>query len=114
MIFASFAKALAQLSDPRFRWVLVQGVGLTLLLLAGLFAFAFWGIAWLVPDAVSLPLIGEIGISNTLLSWGSLLVMMVLAVLLYLLLLLVLLLREFLLFNHVVHRYNLLLVAKIH
>ncbi|MGR3514388.1 MAG: EI24 domain-containing protein [Paracoccaceae bacterium] len=80
MIFASFAKALAQLSDPRFRWVLVQGVGLTLLLLAALFAFAFWGIAWLVPDAVSLPLIGEIGISNTLLSWGSLLLMMVLSV----------------------------------
>lgn len=80
MIFASFAKALAQLSDPRFRWVLVQGVGLTLALLAGLFAFAFWGIAWLVPDAVSLPLIGEVGISNTLLSWGSLLVMMVLSV----------------------------------
>ncbi|MEO1027065.1 MAG: EI24 domain-containing protein [Pseudomonadota bacterium] len=80
MIFAAFAKALAQLTDPRFRWVLLQGVGLTILLLFGLFAFAFWGIAWLVPDAVTLPWIGQIGISDTLLSWGSLLLMMVLSV----------------------------------
>lgn len=80
MIFRAFAAALGQLPDPRFRWVLIQGVGLTLLLLFGLFAFAFWGIAWLVPDAITLPLIGTIGISDTLLSWGSLILMMVLSV----------------------------------
>lgn len=80
MIFSAFTAALAQMSDPRFRWVLIQGVGLTFLLLLGLYAFAFWGIAWLVPDAISLPWIGEIGISDTLLSFGSLLLMMVLSV----------------------------------
>ena len=80
MIFGSFAAALGQLPDPRFRWVLIQGVGLTILLLFGLYAFAFWGIAWLVPDAMTLPWIGEIGISDTLLSWGSLILMMVLSV----------------------------------
>ena len=80
MIFTAFFTALAQMSDPRFRRVLAQGVGLTFLLLAGLYAFAFWGIAWLVPDAVTLPWIGEIGVSNTLLSWGSLVLMMALSV----------------------------------
>lgn len=80
MIFSAFGKALSQLSDPRFRWVLIQGVGLTILLLFALFAFAFWGIAWLVPDALTLPWIGQIGISDTLISWGSLLLMMVLSV----------------------------------
>ncbi len=80
MIFSAFAAALSQMTDPRFRWVLLQGVGLTLLLLFGLYAFAFWGIAWLVPDAINLPWIGEIGVSDTLLSWGSLLLMLVLSV----------------------------------
>ncbi|MEM9426871.1 MAG: EI24 domain-containing protein [Pseudomonadota bacterium] len=80
MIFSAFAAAVAQMTDPRFRWVLIQGVGLTFLLLCGLFAFAFWGIAWLVPDAMTLPWIGEIGVSDTLISWGSLVLMMVLSV----------------------------------
>ncbi|MEO1536305.1 MAG: EI24 domain-containing protein [Pseudomonadota bacterium] len=80
MIFSSFAAALSQMDDPRFRWVLIQGVGLTLLLLFGLYGFAFWGIAWLVPDAMTLPWIGEIGISDTLLSWGSLILMLILSV----------------------------------
>lgn len=80
VIFSSFLAALGQLGDPRFRWVFLQGVGLTVLLLMGLYAFAFWGIAWLVPDAVTLPFIGQIGLSDTLVSWGSLLVMLVLSI----------------------------------
>ena len=80
VIFSAFTAALSQMTDPRFRWVLAQGVGLTLLLLFGLYAFAFWGIAWLVPDAITLPWIGEVGLSDTLLSWGSLLLMLVLSV----------------------------------
>jgi uncharacterized protein involved in cysteine biosynthesis len=80
VIFSAFAAALSQMTDPRFRRVLAQGVGLTLLLLFGLYAFAFWGIAWLVPDAITLPWIGEVGLSDTLLSWGSLLLMFVLSV----------------------------------
>lgn len=80
MIPAAFLAAIGQLGDPRFRWVFVQGVGLALLLLFGLYAFAFWGIAWLVPDAITLPWIGEVGLSDRLLSWGSLIVMMVLSI----------------------------------
>ena len=80
MIFSAFGAALAQMSDPRFRGVLLRGIGLTLLLLVGLYAFAFWGIAWLVPDTMSLPWIGEIGISDALISWGSLVLMFGLSV----------------------------------
>lgn len=80
MILAAFHSAISQLSDPRFRWVFLQGVGLTILLLFGLYAFAFWGVAWLIPDAITLPWIGEIGLSDTLLSWGSLVVTMVLSI----------------------------------
>lgn len=80
MIPAAFFAALAQMTDPRFRWVFLQGVGLTILLLFGLYAFAFWGIAWLVPDTMTLPWIGEIGVSNALISWGSLLMMLVLSI----------------------------------
>ncbi len=80
MILSSFFAALGQMSDPRFRWVFIQGVGLTLLLLMGLYAFAFWGIAWLVPDAITLPWIGAIGLSDTLISWGSLILMLVLSI----------------------------------
>ena len=80
MIFSAFGAALAQMSDPRFRWVLIKGVGLTLALLMGLFAFAFWGIAWLVPDTITLPWIGDVGLSDSLLSWGSLALMLVFSV----------------------------------
>lgn len=80
MILSSFLAALAQISDPRFRWVFLQGVGLTILLLFGLYAFAFWGIAWLVPDAITLPWIGEVGLSDRLISWGSLLLMLLLSI----------------------------------
>lgn len=82
MIIGAFFDALGQMTDPRFRWVLLQGVGLTILLLFGLYAVAFWGIAWLIPDAIALPWIGEVGISDSLISWGSLGLMMLLSVVL--------------------------------
>ena len=80
MIFQAFTAALGQMGDARFRWVLVQGIGLTLALLFGLHAFAFWGIAWLVPDSFALPWIGEVGVSDALVSWGSLILMLILSV----------------------------------
>lgn len=80
MILSSFMTALAQMGDRRFLWVFVQGVGLTTLLLFGLYAFAFWGMAWLLPDTLSLPWIGEVGLSDTLISWGSLGIMLVLSI----------------------------------
>ena len=80
LILASFFTALGQISDPAFRSVLAKGVGLTFLLLAGLYALVFYGTMWLVPDAVSLPWVGEITFADTLLSWGSLVLMIILSV----------------------------------
>ena len=80
MIPASFFAALGQLGDPRFRWVLIQGVGLTVLLLLALYALVFFGVQWLLPDSVNLPWIGEVTFVEQLLSWGSLILMMVLSI----------------------------------
>ena len=80
MIPAAFFAALAQMTDPRFRKVLAQGVGLTVLLLWALYALIFFGVQWLLPESFTLPWIGEVRFVETLLSWGSLLLMMVLSV----------------------------------
>lgn len=80
MILTSFFKALAQLGDPRFRKVLWRGIGLTLGLLAAITALAVWGVGWLVGDAVTLPLLGEVQWVDNVLSWAFLALMIVLSV----------------------------------
>jgi len=80
MIFTSFFKALAQLGDPRFRKILWRGIGLTLGLLAAITALAVWGVGWLVGDAVTLPLLGEVQWVDNVLSWAFLALMIVLSV----------------------------------
>lgn len=64
MIIDDFLKAIGQIGDPKFRSVLLRGIGLTVLLLAGI----TWGIQWMLPDSVSLPWFGEIEWLSTLLS----------------------------------------------
>ncbi|WP_116083240.1 EI24 domain-containing protein [Tropicimonas sp. IMCC34011] len=80
MILADFGKALAQMVDPRFLRVLLLGLGLTLLLLAGLYGLTFWLVGWLVPEAISLPYFGEISWVDDAASVASLLLMLVLSV----------------------------------
>ncbi|SEM23111.1 Uncharacterized protein involved in cysteine biosynthesis [Roseovarius azorensis] len=80
MIFASFLKAVGQVGDPRFRRVLILGVGLTLALLIAVYAAVLWVIQWTVGDSTSLPLLGEVTWLGDLLSAGSLLVMLMLSV----------------------------------
>ena len=72
MIFAAFLKALAQLSDPRFRSVLWRGIGLTIALLIGLYAALLWLVEWLTAEPITLPGVGEITWLGDLLGWGSL------------------------------------------
>jgi len=72
MIFDAFLKALSQMSDPRFRRILLTGVGVTIALLAG----ATWGVQLLLPDTVSLPWFGEISWLSSLLS-GFVLISMI-------------------------------------
>ena len=80
MIFTAFFDALGQLNDPRFRGVLIKGVGLTLLLLASLYALVFFGTLWLLPETITLPWIGAVSVAQSLISWGSLILMMVLSI----------------------------------
>ncbi|MGY3438149.1 MULTISPECIES: EI24 domain-containing protein [unclassified Marinovum] len=79
MIFASFLKALSQLSDPRFRKVLWMGIGLTLALLFGAYAGLLWLIQWLTGDTTTLPMVGEVTWVGDLLGFGSLLFMLLLS-----------------------------------
>jgi len=72
MIFDAFLKALGQMGDPRFRRVLLIGVGVTFALLAGV----TWGVQLVLPDTVSLPWFGEIGWLSSLLS-GFILISMI-------------------------------------
>ncbi|MFQ1700207.1 EI24 domain-containing protein [Loktanella agnita] len=80
MILSDFAKALAQLPDPRFRSVLWRGIGLTIALLVGVYAALLWLIDWLTADQISLPGVGEVTWIGDLLSWGSLGLMILLSV----------------------------------
>lgn len=54
------ALALGQLGDPRFRGVLLRGVGLSLGLLAAFTAALVWLARWLVGSSVTLPWLGEV------------------------------------------------------
>lgn len=80
MIFSAFGKALGQMGDPRFRRVLLLGVGLTFALLVAAYAGVLILIQWLVGPEASLPLIGEVTWLNDLLSVGSFILMMGLSV----------------------------------
>ena len=80
MIFASFFKALAQLGDPRFRRVLMLGVGLTLALLVAVYAGFLGLLQWTLGAGAELPLIGRVTWLDDLLGWSSLLLMVILSV----------------------------------
>ncbi len=79
MIFSSFFKALGQTGDPRFRRVLLLGIGLTIGLLVAAYAAFLLLLGWLFGDEVILPLVGEVRWLNDLLSWSSFFVMMLLS-----------------------------------
>jgi CysZ protein len=80
MIFGDFLRAIRQLSDPRFRRVLVVGVLLSLALLVGIYAGFLALIGWLTPETITIPFVGPVGGLDTLLSWGSALLMVGLSV----------------------------------
>ena len=79
MILGDVLKAIAQLSDRRFRRVLWLGILLTLALLVGAYAGLLWLIDWVDPGSVEIPLVGPVTWLGDLLSWGSLLFMLVLS-----------------------------------
>lgn len=80
MIFGDFARALSQISDPRFRRVVILGVLLALALLVGVYALILLAIQWLDPGSVDLFLIGPVEGLGTLLSLGSFIVILGLSI----------------------------------
>ena len=80
VIFSSFFKALGQLADRRFRRVMGLGVLLALALLGGVYAGFLWLIDSFAPGSVEIPFVGPVGGIDTLLGWGSLLLMLGLSV----------------------------------
>lgn len=79
-MIGDFLKALAQIGDPRFRRVLLLGLGLTVALLFVVYAIFLGVVNWLLPDTVTIPWIGEVTWVDDLLSGASLLLMLVLSV----------------------------------
>lgn len=80
MILSAFFAALGQWSDARFRRVVLTGVALTLALLIALYAVMLAVIQWLVPETTTLPLLGPVGGLDTLLSIGSIFLMLLASV----------------------------------
>tara|TARA_R110002033_G_scaffold124095_1_gene166217 strand:- start:2743 stop:3483 length:741 start_codon:yes stop_codon:yes gene_type:complete len=80
MIFASFFAALGQIGDPRFRRVLLLGIALTIVLLVAFTTGLVWLVDALTADSVDAPIVGEITWLDDILSWGSVLLMLILSV----------------------------------
>lgn len=80
MIVSAFLAAIAQMSDRRFRSVLLRGVGLAVAILFGISTLFIWGVGLFVGDAVALPWIGDVQWLDNVLSWAMVPLMMVLSV----------------------------------
>ena len=80
MILACFLSALGQMADARFLKVIALGAGLSLALLAGVYAGFLQLIDWATPDTLTLPWVGAVNWVEDLLGWGSLLMMIGLSV----------------------------------
>lgn len=79
-ILVDFLRAAGQMGDPRFRGVLWRGIGLTLALLVAVYLVFFQLVRWLVPDRLTLPLIGPVGWIDDAASGASVLVLLVASV----------------------------------
>ena len=82
MILDDFFRSVGQMADPRFRSVLMKGLALTVGLLITITVAITWLVGFLVPDTLSLPLIGEVSWVDGLAWWASFLLMIVLSVVL--------------------------------
>jgi uncharacterized protein involved in cysteine biosynthesis len=80
MILSAFLKALGQVSDRRFLLVLALGIGLTLALLLGFYIAFVALVGWLLPDAFTLPWIGQITWAEAAISWAAVPIFLVLSV----------------------------------
>jgi len=80
MILAAFRQAFAQTGDPVFRRVIWLGLALAVALLFAMYALMLLVIQIFTPDSLTIPIAGEVRGLGTLLSFGSLIFMLVLSV----------------------------------
>lgn len=78
-MIADFFRAIGQLGDPRFRSVLLRGVGLTLALLIALAVGVYAFVDWIIPDTLTLPRVGELNWVDDFASGASVFLMLVLS-----------------------------------
>ncbi|MEM6466400.1 MAG: EI24 domain-containing protein, partial [Pseudomonadota bacterium] len=67
-LFDDFGRALGQLTEPAFFGVLLKSVALTIALLVGLYVLVVTGLSWILPSDLTLPFLGQIGLSMGLVS----------------------------------------------
>ena len=79
-VFKAFGLALGQTGDPRFRRVLLIGIGLTLALLVGAASGFVWLIDWMTGENNWLPILGEVQWLDDLFSWGAAFLLLFLSV----------------------------------
>lgn len=80
IILNAFFSALGQIGDPKFRGVLLRGIGLTILMLIAACAGAIWLINRLSGDEISLPFIGAVPWLNDILSYSGIFLVLILPV----------------------------------
>ena len=80
MIWSAFRRAVGQLGDARFIRVVFFGCVLAIALLSGVYAAFLWALETFVPGSVTIPFIGPVGGIDTLLSWGSFILMIGLSI----------------------------------
>ncbi|MGB3407573.1 MAG: EI24 domain-containing protein [Jannaschia sp.] len=73
-------KAVGQMGDPRFRGVLLRGIGLSVAMLAAFTALLIWGATALVGPEVTLPWVGTVGWLDNAVGWTLLPVSLLLSV----------------------------------
>jgi CysZ protein len=80
MILSDFLKALGQIGDPRFRRVFWRGLGLTVLLLVAVYVAFLMLVRSFAPQLAEIPGLGDAGWIQTVLTLGTVPVMILLSV----------------------------------
>ncbi|EPX79814.1 EI24 domain-containing protein [Salipiger mucosus] len=80
MILSAFFAALGQVGDPRFRSVLLKGLGITVAIFVAVYVAFVQGVGWMLGDSVTLPWIGTVSWVDDAISWGAVPLMLLLSV----------------------------------
>ncbi len=80
MIPRAVLAAIGQIGDPRFRMVLLKGLGITIGIFVAIYLLFIQGVGWVLGDGVTLPWFGEVSWVDDAISWGAIPLMLLLSV----------------------------------